>query len=205
MEIRFSIAKRAATPAEGGKIRLQPRIETRSTTDVVEFQKDKERLSSSLPTGELMNALDVLQRIMLHEMEKGNAVHLPGIGTFRLALKGDIDVKDGYYHGRDVRVAGMNFQPDRKLLSEVRQFNVNQEPYGQAFDTDDDDIEQRLTTLFADHDTVTRKDVRLAFEWSLTPHRVTSLLQRLVREGRLIRIGDGAQTRYRPAPGHFGR
>ena len=52
---------------------------------------------------------------------------------------------------------------------------------------------------------VTHKDVRLAFDWTLSPHRVSSLLKRLVSEGRLIRIGDGCQTRYRAAYGHFGR
>lgn len=205
MEIRFTIAKRAATPAEGGKIRLQPRMEKRPTINAVEFQKGDDRLPSSLPTGELEHALNDLQRVMLHEMEKGNAVNLPGIGTFRLSLKGDIEVKNGYFHGRDVRVAGINFQPDRKLLSQVLQFEVDQEPYGQAFDTEETDIDQRLTTLFADHETVTHKDVRFAFDWTLTPHRVTSLLQRLVNEGRLLREGSGCQTRYRAASGHFGK
>ena len=205
MEIKFTIAKRGTVPAEGDKIRLQPRLEKRPTVNAVEFQRGSFRLPSSLSSGELAHALDDLRRVMLHEMEKGNAVTLPGIGTFRLSLKGDIEVKDGNYHGRDVHVAGINFQPDRELLSRVKGFDVNQVPYGQAIRTDDEDVEQRLTALFADHETITHKDVRFAFELTLTPHRVTSLLQRLVREGRLIRIGDGAQTRYRPAPGHFGR
>ena len=142
---------------------------------------------------------------MLHEMEKGNAVYLPGIGTFRLSLKGEVEIKAGHYHGRDVRVAGINFQPDRKLLSHVLRFEIDQEPYGQVFDTVEADIDQRLTALFADHDTVTHKDVRLAFDWTLTPHRVSSLLQRLVREGRLLREGSGCQTRYRAATGYFGK
>lgn len=205
MEIKFTIAKRGTVPAEGGEIRLQPRLEKRPTVNAVEFQRGPFRLPSSLSSGELAHALDDLRRVMLHEMEKGNAVTLPGIGTFRLSLKGDIEVKDGNYHGHDVRIAGINFQPDRELLSRVKGFDVNQVPYGQAIRTDDEDVEQRLTALFADHETITHKNVRFAFELTLTPHRVTSLLQRLVREGRLLRIGDGAQTRYRPAPGHFGR
>ncbi|MBR1682222.1 MAG: hypothetical protein IJ700_02515 [Bacteroidaceae bacterium] len=205
MEIKFTIAKRGTVPAEGGEIRLQPRLEKRPTVNAVEFQRGPFRLPSSLSSGELAHALDDLRRVMLHEMEKGNAVTLPGIGTFRLSLKGGIEVKDGNYHGRDVHVAGINFQPDRELLSRVKGFEVSQVPYGQAIRTDDEDVEQRLTALFADHEAITHKDVRFAFELTLTPHRVTSLLQRLVREGRLIRIGDGAQTRYRPAPGHFGR
>lgn len=205
MEIKFTIAKRAATPAEGGEIRLQPRLEKRPTVDAVEFQRSSFRFNSTISSGELIHALDDLRRVMLHEMEKGNAVSLPGIGTFRLSLKGDIEVKDGNYHGRDVHVNGINFQPDRELLSKVKKFSVSQAPFGQAIQAEDDDINERFTALFADHVTITHKDVRYAFELTLTPHRVSSLLQRLVREGRLIRIGDGSQSRYRPAPGHFGR
>ena len=205
MEIKFTIAKRGTVPAEGGTIRLQPRLEKRPTINAVEFQRSPFRLNSSLSSGELTHALGDLQRVMLHELEKGNAVNLPGIGTFRLSLKGEIEMKDGNYHGRDVHVAGINFQPDRELLSKVQTFEVCQTPYGQAFHTEEDDIEQRLTALFATHDSVTHKDVRFAFDWTLTPHRVSSLLKRLVSEGRLIRIGTGCQSRYRPASGHFGR
>ena len=205
MSIRFTIAKRGATPAEDGEIRLQPRMEKRTTINVADFQRSEFRLNSSLPAGELEHALGDLQRVMLHEMEKGNAVNLPGIGTFRLSLKGEVEIKDGYYHGRDVRVAGINFQPDRELLSHVLRFEIDQDPYGQVFDTEESDIDQRLTALFADHETVTHKDVRLAFEWTLTPHRITSLLQRLVREGRLLREGSGCQTRYRAAAGYFSK
>lgn len=205
MAIKFTIAKRGTVPSEGEKIRLQPRLEKRPTVNAVDFQRSGFRLSSSLPAGELEHALDDLKRVMLHEMEKGNAVSLPGIGTFRLSLKGDIEVKDGYYHGRDVRVAGINFQPDRELLSKAMEFEVSQVPYGQAFDTEEDDIDQRLTTLFANHESVTHKDVRFAFDWTLTPHRISALLQRLVSEGRLIREGRGCQTRYRAASGHFGK
>ncbi|MBP5771343.1 MAG: hypothetical protein J6W75_08275 [Bacteroidaceae bacterium] len=205
MNIRFTIAKRGTTPSEKGNIRLQPRLEKRPTIDVVDFQRSEFRLRSSLPSGELEHALDDLQRVMLHEMEKGNAVNLPGIGTFRLSLKGEVEMKDGHYHGRDVRVGGINFQPDRELLSKALRFEVSQEPYGQAFDTEDNDINQRLTALFAEHDSVTHKDVRLAFDLTLTPHRVSTLLQRLVREGRILREGTGCQSRYYAAPSHFGK
>lgn len=205
MGIRFTIAKRAATPAEDGDVRLQPRLEQQPTINIIDFQRGEFHFPSSLSAGELEHTLDDLQRVMLHEMEMGKAVCQPGIGTFRLSLKGDIEMIDGRYHGCDVRVAGINFQPDRKLRSKAMSFSVNQEPYGQAFDTEDDDINQRLTALFANHDTVTHKDVRHALELTLTPHRISALLKRLVSEGRLLREGTGCQTRYRAASGHFGK
>lgn len=190
---------------------LRPRLEHRPTVDAVEFQDSGSRLPSLMHKGELMAALDTLQRVMLHEMEKGNAVLLPGIGTFRLSLKGSIEVrkssdKNGaYYHGHDVHVEDILFSPDRELLRQVRRFPVDQSPYRQIFHIDDAVIDATLTELFATHDTVTHKDLTIAFELALTRTRITTLLRRLVREGRLFALGHGAQTHYRPAPGHFGR
>ena len=134
---------------------------------------------------------------MVHELERGNAVTLPGIGTFRLSLKGGIEVKDGNYHGKDVRVEGLQFRPDSELLAEVRAFEVDQVPYGWKFNAEESEVEARLAELFASKTYITHKDVSVAFEQTLTRSRVTSLLKRLVKEGRLVREGKGAQTQYR--------
>ena len=184
---------------------LRPQVEHRSIVDVVDFQSSEFRLPSTVPRGELTSALSVIQEVMVHELEKGNAVTLPYIGTFRLSLKGGIEVKNGYYHGRDVRVDDLLFRPNSELLGKVRSIKVNQVPYGQAFHIEDDDMEERLTALFAQQSTITHMDVSYAFEQTLTRSRISTLLRRLVGEGRLIRVGRGAQTRYRAAPGQFGR
>ena len=206
MAIRFTIAKRGLVPAEEMGVQnadeqflrsLRPRLEHRPTVDAVKFQSSEFRVPSVVPEGELHSALDAMRRVMLHEMEKGNAVTLPGIGTFRLSLKGSIEVKDGYYHGRDVHVDDLLFTPDRQLLSDVRRFEVDQVPYGMTFHLEEDEINARFTELFAQKETITHRDVTFAFEQSLTRNRITSLLTRLVRDGRLIREGSGAQTRYR--------
>ena len=136
---------------------------------------------------------------MVHELEKGNAVTLPGIGTFRLSLKGSIEVKDGNYHGKDVRVDSIQFRPDSELLAEVRGFEVEQVPYGWKFNAEESEVEARLAELFAGKTYITHKDVSVAFEQTLTRNRVTKLLGRLVKAGRLVRDGKGAQARYRLA------
>ena len=208
MAIRFSIARRGVLPTEGQQENvsettdlesLRVLLESPQTTDAIEFQSSSGRLPSVLPKAELMAALSTLQRVMVHELEKGNAVTLPGIGTFRLSLKGDIEVKDGNYHGKDVRVEGLQFRPDSELLAEVRAFEVDQVPYGWKFNAEESEVEARLAELFASKTYITHKDVSVAFEQTLTRSRVTSLLRRLVREGRLVRDGKGAQTRYRLA------
>lgn len=176
---------------------LRPRLEHRVTVDAVEFQADEFRLPSMLTKGELLSALDVLTRVMVHEMKMGNAVKLPGLGTFRLSLKGEIEVKQGNYHGKDVHVDGLLFEPDHDLLAKVRDIEVDQVPVGNMFRTEDTEVEQRLEALFSQQETITNQDVYYAFDLLLTRRRVTTLLSRLVREGKLIREGRGGQTRYR--------
>ncbi len=208
MPIRFSIARRGVLPTEGQQEnvsettdleRLRVLLESPTTTDAIEFQSSSNRLPSVLPKAELMSALSTLQRVMVHEMEKGNAVTLPGIGTFRLSLKGSIEVKDGNYHGKDVRVDSIQFRPDNELLAEVRGFEVEQVPYGWKFNAEESEVEARLAELFAGKTYITHKDVSVAFEQTLTRNRVTKLLGRLVKAGRLVRDGKGAQARYRLA------
>ena len=46
---------------------------------------------------------------------------------------------------------------------------------------------------------ITHKDVSIAFGQTLTYSRISTLLKRLVEEGRLVREGKGSQTRYRLA------
>ena len=219
MPIRFSIARRGVLPTEGQQEnvsettdleRLRVLLESPTTTDAIEFQSSSNRLPSVLPKAELMSALSTLQRVMVHEMEKGNAVTLPGmekgnavtlpgIGTFRLSLKGSIEVKDGNYHGKDIRVDSIQFRPDNELLAEVRGFEVEQVPYGWKFNAEESEVEARLAELFAGKSYITHKDVSVAFEQTLTRNRVTKLLGRLVKAGRLVRDGKGAQARYRLA------
>ncbi len=207
MPIKFSIAKRGLLPTESNQqieatdnaALLRPVLSCPETVDAVEFQSSSSRLPSLMPKGELSAALNTLQRVMVHEMEKGNAVTLPGIGTFRLSLKGQIGVESGKYHGQDVRVDGILFRPDRELLAEVRGLDVEQVPCGQDFRTEEDDVEARLARLFERKPFVTHKDVATAFAQTLSRNRITTLLGKLVRQGRIVREGKGAQTVYRAA------
>ena len=116
---------------------------------------------------------------------------------FRVSLKGGIEVKDGNYHGKDVRVESIHFRPDNELLKKARRFEVEQEPFGLVFQTEEAEIESRIAQLFASKNIVTHKDVATAFEQTLTRGRISAILRRLVKEGRIVSEGKGSQTRYR--------
>ena len=177
--------------------------------------------------GNMDLCLGELHRLFLHELCKGSSIHLPGIGTFTLTLRGDIVLREGrevpvkedadekqdsegqtssdeqpktrrlYYHGKDVRVDGLRFTPDRELLQEVRDFEVDQTPYGMAYSTSQVNIRKILEELFAKQSTITRRDLELAADLVLSKHRLSNLLKQLVADGKLIQEGRGNQTRYR--------
>ena len=158
MAIQFSIARRGLLPHEKEQQGVNQQADLKNlrvvpvcteTVDAVEFQSSSSRLPTVLPKSELLAALDTIQRVMIHELEQGNAVTLPGIGTFRVTVKGDIEVKDGSYHGKNVRVDGLNFRPDRELLKKAQGFEVSQVPLGQTIQTEGTDVEARLIELFA--------------------------------------------------------
>lgn len=152
---------------------------------------------STATEGQMSLCLGELRRLFLHELCKGSSVHLPGLGTFTLTLRGDIELRGKDYHGKDVRVDGLRFTPDRDLLQEVRDFEVDQTPYGQAYFTSQVDTDQLLNDLFAKQTTITRHDLELAAGLVLSKHRLSNLLKQLVADGRLIKEGSGNQTRYR--------
>ena len=138
-----------------------------------------------------------LRKMLLHELGSGSSVYVPGIGTLSVTLRGDVELRGDTYHGADVRVDNLRFVPDRDLLQEVRGFEVDQEPLGRAYSTTQVDVDGALARLFADHDTITRRDLEYAFGLVVSKHRLTDLLNRLVAQGRLIKEGRGSQTRYR--------
>lgn len=128
MAIQFTVAERGQLPGEENERRnLYPRLKSHRTVDVVDFQK-RAPWPSAMSSANLQFALGELQRIMLHELKEGNAVTLPGIGTFRLSLKGSVAVRDGQYRGEDVHVDNLLFQPDRELAEQVQEMPVEQQP-----------------------------------------------------------------------------
>ena len=60
------------------------------------------------------------------ELKNGNSVHLPGIGYFTVALKGEIyeDPRSHKPRLRKAEVRTIKFRPDRELLQEMANIEV---------------------------------------------------------------------------------
>ena len=192
-KIRFTIANH--TQPSGEKV-LVPRLKSGS---IEEFMDRYDAEGSPFRQGVMVGALYTMRDKLLDMMSDGSAIHLPGFGTFTLTLGGKVEVQNGSYVGRDVHVDGIRFTPDERLLDALRRLKVDQDPLPVRPYVDEQDLDAALADLFARQDTISRRDLSYALGSTLSLHRLSDLLNRLVAEGRLRREGTGSQTRYRKA------
>ena len=190
-KIRFTIANH--TQPSGEQV-LVPRLKSGNIEEFIEkYNADQKPFSQ----GSMIGALYTMRDELVDMMSNGSAIHLPGLGTFTLTLGGGVEVQDGKYVGRDVHVDGIRFTPDEELLAELRRLKVDQEPLPMRPVVTQEQIDSAMADLFARKDVITRADLYRAFDGTVSRHRLSDLLARLVDEGRLVREGSGSQTRYR--------
>ena len=102
-------------------LRTSGKLEKRKALRIVPIKKDVtgiERIcqhiqqATTLTTADNLGTISALKTELVEELKSGNTVHLPGIGFFSLALKGDMyeDPKTHRYHLRNVAVRKIRFR-----------------------------------------------------------------------------------------------
>jgi len=105
-------------------LRTSGKLAQRKALRIVPIKKDVtgiERIcqhiqqATTLTTADILGTISALKTELVEELKSGNTVHLPGIGFFSLALKGDIheDPKTHRHHLRNVAVRKIRFRPDK--------------------------------------------------------------------------------------------
>lgn len=76
----------------------------------------------SLTKGDVAAVLSELHDICVREISMGRRFHLPGIGYFSLSasLKTPEENPDKKITGKEVRVTGINFRPEARLMDEIQ-------------------------------------------------------------------------------------
>ena len=192
-KIRYTIANH--TQPSGEHV-LVPRLKS---GNIVEFMDKYNVERNPFTRGTMTGALYTMRDELVDMMGDGSAIHLPGLGTFTLTLGGGVVEQDGKYVGRDVHVDGIRFTPDENLLADLRRFKVDQDPLPMRSVITQEQIDAALGALFARKDAITRADLYHAFDGTVSRHRLSDILTRLVADGRLVREGSRSQTRYRKA------
>ena len=151
--------------------------------------------ATTLTTADILGTISALKTELVEELKSGNTVHLPGIGFFSLALKGDMyeDPKTHRHHLRNAAVRKIRFRTDKdfyEALGEVDFANKTYKdgtpslPMRQA-------VNAALKELFDESPIITVNDLRRRLNLSTT--YAYQLAAQLEREKKIINIG----SRYR--------
>ncbi len=191
-------------------LRTSGKLEKRKALRIVPIKKDVtgiERIcqhiqqATTLTTADILGTISALKTELVEELKSGNTVHLPGIGFFSLALKGDMyeDQKTHRYHLRNVAVRKIRFRPDKdfyEALGEVDFANKTYKdgtpslPMRQA-------VNAALKELFEEKPIITVNDLRRRLNLSTT--YAYQLVAQLEHEKKIINIGSRYRKMFKKA------
>lgn len=186
-----------ASTASSQEPRYYPRINNSRTVKADElFKLASQEAGNIFSHGELQAAFCHVINALATQLQSGNNVEIPDLGTFRLQIEAD---KDMHLHDLNsthhVHVRGTSFVPSRSFMSQIGEVPFKWQPSGlPSVHLTDSQILERLSQWFDSHDTIKRKE--LSQLTNLKQTATHSLILRLISEGTLIRSGRGKNTTY---------
>ena len=189
-------------------LRTSGKLEKRKALRIVPIKKDVtgiERIcqhiqqATTLTTADILGTISALKTELVEELKSGNTVHLPGIGFFSLALKGDIheDPKTHRHHLRNVAVRKIRFRPDKDFHEALGKMIFENKTYKDGTSTlpIKSAVNAALKELFEESPIITVNDLRRRLNLSTT--YAYQLIAQLEREKKIINIGSRYRKIYR--------
>lgn len=181
---------------------LHPRLRLNGSVDTDRLRRDIQARCSLTET-DVSAVLDALSHIMGEELAEGRQVHLDGIGYFRVSLTTKEPVVASTKRKlTKVKMSGVKFRADQKLKNEIGTIKAKTLKANEhSAKLTSEEIDQRLTQYFANHNFMTRSD----FQRICGMMRTTAMrhIRRLRSEGKLKNEGTMLQPIYVPAPGYY--
>lgn len=191
-------------------LRTSGKLAQRKTLRIVPIKKDVtgiERIcqriqqTTTLTTADILGTIAALKTELAEELKSGNTVHLPGIGFFSLALKGDIheDPKTHHHHLRNVAVRKIRFRPDKDFHEALGEMEFENKTYkdGTPSLPMRPTVNAALKELFDESPIITVNGLRRRLNLSTT--YAYQLAAQLEREKKIINIGSRYRKIYRKA------
>lgn len=177
----------------GHHVRLLP-SSTVAEEDLVEKMHE---LESVMSRGALHTALAALEGALAELLAGGHAVSIPGIGTVRPRLAGEVVETAAGLAARNVRVSELQFVADEGLLARINEGRPTLRRRGARQMPSQEEVTTFLDSYFARHEKLTRKAVVEHF--GMTKYQALQLLTGLTERGTLVRRGSRATACYERA------
>ncbi len=154
--------------------------------------------ASSLTYADVIAAIAALRDEISFQLMSGNAVHLPGIGYFTLAVKGKLyqDPRSGHYRLRDPEARTVKFRPDTEMMEALLHTEFENVTYRQGVSSipTSKEIDEAIERLGTDRPFFSVDDLRLSL--NLSQANAYRIAARLVEEGKIKNIGKGRSKLY---------
>ena len=192
MTVTYKLLRTSGKLAQRKALRIVP-----IKKDVTGIERICQRIqqTTTLTTADILGTIAALKTELVEELKSGNTVHLPGIGFFSLALKGDIheDPKTHRHQLRNVAVRKIRFRPDKDFHEALGKMDFENKTYKDGTSTlpIKSDVNAALKELFEESPIITVNDLRRRLNLSTTyAYQLTAQLE---HEKTIINIG----SRYR--------
>lgn len=197
--INYTLHPNPKASAHKGKLSYHPRIDgLRKVAGLNDVRRTMHRANSPMAHF-LPSTLIALQDAMLSLLADGNSIHLPNLGTFTPQLAGEVTVDaDGKPHAQGVHIADITFRPDPELLAAARRLPAEPSEAIHIPHVSLATLDENLERHFATHDTLSRRQlIHDLYADTISQYQANRILQHLVSEGRLERVGEGCKMCYR--------
>lgn len=156
------------------------------------------RNHTSLTPGALHGVLDTLGDCMAHALSEGTRFHLPGIGYFSLGARLDKpdDAADDKVRGNQIKVDGIKFRPEARLLARVKRnarferarYSTRSRQYTEA------ELLAKIKDYLATNSCITRRILEMEFK--LRETAALKWLRHFTETGVLIKDGTSNAPIY---------
>ena len=202
--------KRKAMTVNYKLLRTSGKLVQRKALRIVPIKKDVtgiERIcqhiqqATTLTTADILGTISALKTELAEELKSGNTVHLPGIGFFSLALKGDMheDPKTHRHQLRNVAVRKIRFRPDKDFHEALGKMIFENKTYKDGTSTlpIKSAVNAALKELFDESPIITVND--LCRRLNLSTTYAYQLTAQLEREKKIINIGSRYRKMFKKA------
>ena len=202
-DIKFDIYE---SPGNGEKKKYHVRTTNRQTIASKDLTREAVQYSG-VSRSDWTAVVEGLIDSLSEHLSEGKRIHINGLGYFSVNIGSSESESPKAMTRRTIRVTGINFQPEKSFLKDIRnRANFVRERYkSHTADLSPIEVDSLLTEYFKDHRSITCTQLQQTCGMTRTTayRRLAVLVQG--EHPSLLREGYKNSTVYIPAKGHYGR
>lgn len=202
MRVKYDLYK--SPPRKTGEkevTRLHARVADVHTVSMTDLSGTIQR-STTLTRTDLKAVMSEIGERFLEELQKGNRVHLEGVGYFQMTLTCPPDIRHrDEARAEAIRFKSVSYKPEKDLRKQLKGTKfVRSDRSGHTLNCSEGELAGILTGYFGNHDYITRHELEnLCCMTRSTAYR---RIKGWIKENKMKKI-TGIDA-YSPVPGNFG-